>query len=129
MPNRETHHITNTTLLAATATSSSPTTSATLDTQDCDASHFNMHIGATLAAGGAYAINESDSSGSGFTAAAAGDVIDDGDALAASKTKRVSYVGKKRYAQLVFTPGGSTILTITGTRALPSQAPFLNPSA
>lgn len=127
MPNREIHHNTLEKLLLATATVSSAQTSATLDTQDSDAAFFTIHHGATMAAGGAYVVNESDNA-STWTAAPATSVIDDGGALAASTGKRVSYVGNKRYTQLVYTPGGSTIVTITGTLGYPSQAPYANPA-
>ncbi len=126
MPNRELIHSLVSKLLLATATVTTAQTSATLDTQDFDAAHFNIAHGATMAAGGAYVINESDDN-STFTLAPATSVIDDGLALAASKTKRVAYVGNKRYCQMVYTPGGSTIVTITGTLGYPSILPPVNP--
>jgi hypothetical protein len=127
MPNREEIHSCAEQMLAATATTASPVTSASLDCQGFDSCHFNIHCGATLAAGLAYAINESDDN-STFTAAPATSVVDDAPTPAVSTTIRVAYVGNKRYAQIVVTPGGSSILTVTGHKGYAAKKPTANPA-
>jgi len=127
MPNREEIHNCAETMLAATDTVTAAVTSASLDCQGFDSAHFNVHIGATLAAGLTYAVNESDDN-STFTAAPATSVVDDAPTPVASKTIRVAYVGNKRYCQIVVTPGGSTIVSVTGHRGYAAAKPTVNPA-
>lgn len=126
MPNREEINICAETLLLPTATVSTAQTSAALDTLGFGSAHFTLAAGATLAAGLTYKVTESDDD-STYTDADASAVIDTGAALTVSSAKRIAYVGGKRYAKLVVTPGGSSILTIMGHRGYAAQKPVANP--
>lgn len=102
-------------------------TSSAIDCLGFGSAHFNLHIGTTLAAGLTYKITESDDD-STYTDAAATDVVDDAPTPVANKTIRVAYVGKKRYAKVVVTPGGATDLTITGHAGYAHSKPTANPA-
>jgi hypothetical protein len=127
MPNREEIHSCVEKLLLATATVTTAQTSATLDTLGFDSAHFNIHYGATAPAPTSIVVNESDDD-SIWTAAPATSVIDDGGAHAVSTTRRIAYVGNKRYSQVVVTPNGSTILTISGHVGYAAKKPTANPA-
>lgn len=126
MPNREMIHNVVSKLLTPTATSTGTITSTTLDTKGFDSASFNLHYGATAPAPTSYKIQESDDDGS-YTDAPSTSVIDDGGAHAVSTTRRVAYVGNKRYVQAVVVQSASTILTITGQLGYASQKPTANP--
>ncbi len=133
MPNREEIHNCAETLLVATTTAAdaTPVKSTALDTQEFDSAHFTLAIGATLGvAPGAmtYKVQESDTDVDGdYTDAAAASVIDDGNALAANKAKRIAYVGHKRYSRLVVTPKANDIFTVMGHRGYARVKPVANP--
>lgn len=127
MPNRETIHNEVSKLLTATATSTGTVTSAEVDNKGFDSLSFFLHYGATAPAPTSYSVEESDTSGSGFAAAPATSVIDDAGTHAVSTTRRVAYVGNKRYARIVVVQSASTILTITALLGYASQKPTANP--
>lgn len=82
-----------------------------VDLQGCDSVAFVASIGAiTGAAGdGSIIIQETDTSGSGYTAVADADLIGtEPTALAANTTYKVGYVGGKRYVRAVLDIGGET---------------------
>lgn len=131
MPNRSQIHILSTTLLLITTTAgdATPVLSAALDTKDFDAACFNLHIGGVLGTGSGamtYKVVESDDNVT-YTDAPATSVVDDGSALAVNTTKRIAYVGTKRYAKLEVTPKAADVYSITGTRGYPYNAPVTNP--
>lgn len=114
-------------LLTATATSTGTITSATFDLLGFEACTFNLHYGATAPAPTSYTIEESDDNSS-WAAAPAASIIDDGGAHAVSTTRRIAYIGTKRYARAVVVQSASTILTISGTKGLPHFARTTNPA-
>lgn len=126
MPNREMIHNVVSKLLTATATSTGTVTSASLDTKGFDSCSFNLHYGATAPAPTSYAVEESDDD-SAWAAAPATSVIDDAGTHAVSTTRRVAYVGNKRYARIVVVQSASTILTITGSLGYAANKPTTNP--
>lgn len=127
MPNREEIHNCSEKLLTATATSTGTVTSASLDTLGFDSAHFNLHFGSTAPVPTSMTIEESDDD-STFAAAPSTSVVDDGGAVVVSKTRRMAYVGNKRYARVVVVQSASTILTITGHMGYASQKPVANPA-
>jgi hypothetical protein len=127
MPNREEIHVCVEKMLTPTATSTGTVTSASLDCLDFDSAHFNLHFGATAPAPTSVTIEESDDD-STFAAAPATSVVDDAGAHAVSTTRRLAYVGSKRYARVVVVQSASTILTITGHKGYASQKPTVNPA-
>lgn len=127
MPNREEIHICVEKLLTATATSTGTVTSASLDCQGFDSAHFNLHYGATAPEPTSITIEESDDD-STFTAAPATSVVDDAGAHAVSTTRRLAYVGNKRYARVVVVQSASTILTISGHLGYAANKPTSNPA-
>lgn len=127
MPNREEIHNCVEKLLTATATSTGTVTSASLDTRDFDSAHFNLAYGATAPAPTSITVEESDDD-SAFAAAPSTSVIDDGGTHAVSTTRRIAYVGNKRYARVVVVQSASTILTITGHLGYPRVKPTVNPA-
>lgn len=127
MPNREEIHNCVEKMLTPTATSTGTVTSASLDMLGFDSAHFNLHYGATAPAPTSTTVEESDDD-STFTAAPATSVVDDADAHAVSKTRRIAYVGNKRYARVVVVQSASTILTITGHLGYASRKPTVNPA-
>lgn len=126
MPNREEIHNCVEKILTATATSTGTITSASMDCQGFDSCHFNLHFGATAPAPTSETVEESDDD-STFTTAPATSVVDDGGAHAVSTTRRIAYVGNKRYARIVVVQSASTILTITGHKGYAAQKPTANP--
>lgn len=129
MPNREQIHKTVATQVAgAPAATTGTVTSTGVDCDGFDSCQFHLNYGATAPAPTSYAIEESDSFGSGYAAAAAADVVDDGGAHAVSTTRRIAYVGKKRYCRAVVVLSGSTILSITALRGYPTHGPAINPA-
>jgi hypothetical protein len=127
MPNRELIHSLISKQLTPTATSTGTITSASLDTNGFDSAHFNLHFGATAPAPTSMTIEESDDD-STFTTAPATSVVDDGGAVVVSKTRRMAYVGSKRYCRVVVVQSASTILGISGTLGYPTQRPVANPA-
>jgi hypothetical protein len=127
MPNREEIHNCVEKLLTATATSTGTVTSASLDTLGFDSAHFNLAYGATAPAPTSETIEESDDD-SAWAAAPSTSVVADAGAHAVSKTRRLAYVGKKRYCRVVVVQSASTILTITGHMGYAAQKPTANPA-
>lgn len=132
MPNREDINRGASTVLLATTTAgdATPVVSAALDCQGFDTASFQLAIGATLGTGSGamtYAVSECDTVGGTYTAAAAADVVDTGGALAANTTKRIAYVGSKRFAKLTVTPKANDVFSITGYRSNAAGAPVANP--
>jgi len=129
MPNREEIHICVEKLLVATtaAADATPVNSTALDTQGFDSAHFNLHIGAVFDGAMTYKVQESEDNVT-FTDAVAAEVIDDGSALVASKTKRVAYVGSQRYARIQVTPVALDVYTVTGHMGYAAQKPTDNPA-
>lgn len=129
MPNRSIIDILVTLLTLETVSDTAAAqTSAAVDGFGCDAVTHNLHIGASLVAGGTYKITECDTSGGTYTDAAATDMVGTGITPVASKTIRVGYIGRKRYSKLVFTPGGATDVTMTATLGRLDNSPRANPS-
>lgn len=131
MPQREEIHNCAETLLKATATAAdaTPALSAALDCLGFSSAHFGLAIGGTLGTGSGamtYKVIESDDD-STYTDAPATAVVDDGDALAVNTTKRVAYVGNKRYAKLSVTPKANDVYTIMGHRGYAHRKPVSNP--
>jgi hypothetical protein len=126
MPNREQIHVTVSKLLTATATSTGTVTSASVDTLGFDSCAFNLHYGATAPAPTSETIEESPDN-STWGAAAAADVVTDAGTHAVSTTRRLAYIGGKRYARVVVVQSASTILTITAALGYPDKAPTANP--
>jgi len=128
MANREQMHDLKVELTYATATTSSGAQkSSAVRNTGYDAVCHNLHIGATLAAGLAYKVQESDTTTDGdFTDAAADSVVADTITPIASSTIRIAYVGQKPYSRLVATPGGSTILSMTAVKGMASFQPVAN---
>lgn len=124
------HNCAETLVLATTtAGDATPVATASIDCQGFGSAHFGLAIGATLGSGAGamtYKVTESDDN-STFTDCAAADVIDDGSALAANKTKRVAYIGFKRYAKLVITPKASDVYTVFAHRGYAGVKPVANP--
>ena len=133
MPNREEIHICAESLVTPTTTAAdaTPVKSATVDTNGYDSAHFTIANGAVLGSGAGamtYKVQESSTDVDGnFTDAAAADVIDDGDALAANTAKRVAYVGTKRYCRLVVTPKANDVYTVLAHRGYAASKPVANP--
>ena len=127
MPNREEIHNCVEKLLTATATSTGTVTSTSIDTLGFDSCHFNLHYGATAPAPTSETVEESDNN-SDFTEAPSTSVVDDAGTHAVSKTRRIAYVGNKRYARVVVVQSASTILTITGHLGYADQKPTANPA-
>lgn len=115
------------TVLASTDHTSTEKDSAEVDLLGFDAVAFTVEVGTITGAGSVTpAIEESDVSGSGFTLAAAGDVIGVGTALVSDVNQKLSYVGSKRFVRLSTT----VVATITASTygvlsvvALPHDAP------
>lgn len=126
MPNREEIHNCVEKMLTPTATSTGTVTSASLDCQGFDSAHFNLHFGATAPAPTSVTVEESDDN-STFAAAPSTSVVDDADTHAVSTTRRIAYVGNKRYARVVVVQSASTILTITGHMGYAAKKPTANP--
>jgi hypothetical protein len=134
MSQRDLIHNWITELILATVTSASVQKSSAVRCTGNDGISINFHFGATLDLTSTYKVQESDTTTDGdFTDAAAGDiVVDDSSsvpalgALAVSTTVRVGYVGKKKYCRGVFTPGGSSIVTITASKGYPAFGPYPN---
>lgn len=128
MPNREEiHSCVEKFLAGAPAATTGTITSATLDTQGFGSAHFNLHWGSTAPAPTSTTVNESDD-GSTWAAAPAAAVIDDGGAHAVSTTRRIAYIGSKRYAQVVVVLSASSILAITGHMGYAAQRETANPA-
>lgn len=127
MPNREDIHIRVSKLLTPTATSTGTVTSASLDTLGFDSASFNLHYGATAPAPTSITVEESDDN-SAWASAPASAVVDDGGAHAVSTTRRIAYVGNKRYCRVVVVQSASTILTIAGSLGYPVSVPTANPA-
>lgn len=82
-----------------------------IDLRGADSFVFVASIGAIVGAGGdaAIEIQESDVSGSGFTAVADADLLGaEPTALTANSTARVGYIGSKRYVRAVLDVGTET---------------------
>ena len=75
---------------------------------------FIVNTGAITSAGDfGVKVQESDTSGSGYTDAAAADVISGVPAtMAANSTYQVEYIGKKRFARLSSTKAGGTSIQL-----------------
>lgn len=128
MPNREEIHICLEKFLAGAPSATTGTvTSASLDTAGFGSAHFNLHWGATAPAPTSISVEESDDN-STFAAAAAASVIDDGGTHAVSTTRRIAYVGNKRYCRAVVVLSASSILAITGHMGYAAMKPTLNPA-
>lgn len=128
MPNREEiHHSAETQVAGLPAATTGTVTSTGVDTQGFDSCHFNINFGATAPAPTSITIEESDSFGSGYAAAPAASVIDDGSTHAVSTTRRIAYVGSKRYARCVVVLSASTIMSITCHRGYAANKPVQNP--
>lgn len=127
MPNREDIHINVAKLLTPTATSTGTVTSASLDTLGFDSASFSLHYGATAPAPTSITVEESDDN-STWASAPASAVVDDGGTHAVSTSRRIAYVGNKRYCRVVVVQSASTILTITGRLGYPASKPVTNPS-
>lgn len=99
-----------------------------VDARGADSVTFVATIGAIVgaAADGFIEIQESDVSGSGYTAVAAADLLGaEPTALAANATHRVGYIGNKRYLRAVLDIGGETSIAgaIVAIKAHLSQEP------
>lgn len=83
---------------------------AAIDTKGYGSCAFVLNTGAIVSAGDFGAkLQESDTSGSGYTDVAAADQVGSFEATAiADATDKVSYVGHKRYARIVLTKAGGT---------------------
>jgi hypothetical protein len=127
MPTREQIHNLKAQLLSATQTTTGTVTSSAFDLAGFDAASIFFHFGATAPAPTSYTITECDTSGGTYTAAAAADLIDDGGTHAVSTTRRVGYVGKKRFIKGEIVLSGSTIITISGVAGYPAIAAVTNP--
>lgn len=127
MPNRDAIHELVIKRLLSDAVTAVAVTSAALDTLGFDGAAFSINVGGTLGGTSTYAVTESDDDTT-YTAAPATSVLDDGGPLAINTSKRVGYVGNKRYAKLTFTPSASSTVGITGLLILPSQGPTINPA-
>jgi hypothetical protein len=103
-------------------------TSAALDTLEHDSASFNLHIGATLAAGMTFKVTECDTVGGVYTDAPATSVVGAAGVPAANTTLRVAYIGNKQFCKLVVTPGGASDLSISGSLGYPKVAPTTNPA-
>ncbi len=128
MVNREQMHVVKTIMLTETATSTGTVTSAAVDTQGFDALTVNLHYGATAPAPTSYKLTECDTVGGTYTDVAAGDIIDDGGTHAVSTTRKIAYIGGKRFVKAVVVQSASTILGISATLGYPSVAPTSNPA-
>jgi len=127
MPNRETMHNERSIALAGLSAAATGTiTSASVDLSGYDSATFNLHFGATAPEPTSITVEESDDN-SAWAAAAAAAVINDGGAHAVSTTRRIAYIGAKRYARVVTVLSASTILTVTASLGYPAQRPVTNP--
>ena len=127
MPNREQIHCIVVKAIAGLASATTGTvTSASLDTQGFDSAAFNLSYGATAPAPTSITVEDSDNN-SDWASAASTSVVDDGGTHAVSTTRRIAYVGPKRYCRVVVVLSASTILTITGMLGYPQTAPTTNP--
>ena len=81
-----------------------------VDTKGFGSVAFVLNTGAIAGSGDFGAkLQESDSSGSGFTDVAAADLVGAFETTAvADATEKVSYVGHKRYVRLIFTKASGT---------------------
>ena len=99
-----------------------------VDVRGADSVTFVASIGAISGAAGdgSIEIQESDTSGSGFTAVAAADLLGtEPTALAANTTYRIGYIGNKRYLRAVLDIGGETSIAgaVVCIKGHLSQAP------
>lgn len=85
-------------------------TSAAIDLLGFGSAAIVVHTGAIASAGNFTAtVEESDASGSGFAAVAAGDLVGAFSGVAvADAVEKVSYIGHKRYIRLVLTKNSGT---------------------
>ncbi|MEM7522569.1 MAG: hypothetical protein AAF360_02185 [Pseudomonadota bacterium] len=96
-------------LATATISSNTTTIGIEVDTANFHALEFFVQSGTVTDGDFALSIQESDVSGSGYTAASMEETLGAGTAFAAGDdglVKRIGYIGKKRYAQLVITSTG-----------------------
>ena len=104
------NNITASTVLASADQAATEKDSTEVDLLGFDAVAFIVEVGTITGAGSVTpAIEESDVSGSGFTVAAAGDVVGVGTLLVTDTNQKLSYVGIKRYVRLSTT----VVATIT----------------
>ena len=81
--------------------------SGTIDCQSADAVTVMVSIGTITDGTFAFALQESDSSGSGFTNVAAADMVGSFVAGTSNSVQKVDYIGLKRYLQVTVTVSGS----------------------
>ena len=95
-----------------------------VDLANCGTATVSFFAGAITDGTFTPSVEESDASGSGYTAVAAGDLTNTLSALSASSIQTVGYIGRKRYIRPVITASGSpatggnvgAIVTKTGLR-------------
>lgn len=81
--------------------------SGSIDCSNADAVSVVISIGTITDGTFAFTLQESDSSGSGFTNVAAADMVGAFVAGASNSVQKVDYIGLKRYLQVTVTVGGS----------------------
>jgi hypothetical protein len=86
-----------------------------VDLRDCDSASIVISIGAITGSAGdaTVTLEESDTSGSGFTAVVAGDILGSTATLTANTSFRFGYSGDKRYIRAVFGLGGETNVAVS----------------
>lgn len=87
------------------------------DLQGYDSCLVAVSIGAITGAAGdaTVTLEESDTSGSGFTAVADADILGTEPTLAANTAYQFGYIGSKQYVRAVFALGGETNVAVSAT--------------
>jgi len=85
-----------------------------IDLRGADSVLFAVSIGAITGSAGdaTVTLEESDESGTGFTAVAASDILGSTPTLAADTAYQFGYIGGKRYVRAVFALGGETNVAV-----------------
>jgi hypothetical protein len=98
-----------------------------VDLRGFDSLAVVVSVGAIVGAAGdaTVTLEESDTSGSGFTAVAAGDIQGAEPVLVANTAYQFGYIGTKRYVRAVFALGGETSVAVAAMviAGHPAQAP------
>lgn len=86
-----------------------------VDLRGADSATVVVSIGAITGAAGdaTVTLEESDTSGSGYTAVAAADIIGSTATLAANTSYKFGYSGSSRYVRAVFALGGETNVAVS----------------